>query len=223
MNSKHISADETYYICDGCHVHFYYDDDEEGFVLCRGYQTGESGTAVDIANIREFYIPGTINGKPVISLEGDIWDGMNGLGKIIVEDDNEYFCLYQGGLYSKDMSRIYHMPPGFSGKIFYVPESVRIVYDSGLFNQSVETIVIPEGCTTILEYALACDKSLKSIYLPKSLEFIGLKAFNFSEVEDVFYAGSEQDRDKIIFIDRTLLICGAKWHYNSEIPREKDV
>ena len=113
MNTKHITTEEKFYICDGCKVYFSTEEEDDGSIWL-------IGTRESVSNIRNFYIPNTINGAPVVYIEGDIFDYNNALEHFIVEDDNEYFRMYEGGLYSKDMKKFYFMPPKFDGKVFFV-------------------------------------------------------------------------------------------------------
>ncbi|WP_294479471.1 leucine-rich repeat protein [uncultured Ruminococcus sp.] len=217
MNTKHITTEEKFYICDGCKVYFSTEEEDDGSIWL-------IGTRESVSNIRNFYIPNTINGAPVVYIEGDIFDYNNALEHFIVEDDNEYFRMYEGGLYSKDMKKFYFMPPKFDGKVFFVPERVEWIGDTALNAKSLETIVIPEGCQRMIEYSCAGMRSLKRIYIPKSMEFIGFKAFNFTAPEEVFYEGSEEDRTKIDFCDEGFNagLLNAKWYYDCTIPKSSD-
>ena len=215
MNSKHIVTDKDYYICDGEKVHFI--EDEGTIWLTGGYEYPGKG-------IKNFYIPNTINGKPVDTIEGDIIDYKPDLRSFIVEDDNEYFRLFEGGLYSKDMTEMYFMPPKFEGKVFFVPEGVRLIGDTAIYAQTLETLVIPDGCKRMTEYSAAALKKLKRVYIPKSMEFIGFKAFNFTAPQEVFYGGSEEDKAKIDFCDEGFNagLLNAVWHFDRKIPRSAE-
>jgi hypothetical protein len=216
MNIKHIVTDENYYLCEGCRVCFSTEEDDDGNVwLISIFKVSEC------QNIKEFYIPNTINGAPVVAVEGCLFDGNHVLERFIVEEDNEYFRVFEGGLYSKDMKKLYFMPPKFDGKVFFVPEGVEFIGDTALDGKNLETIVIPAGCKRMIEYSAACLKNLKRIYIPKSMEFIGFKAFNFTAPDDVFYEGSEEDKAKIDFCDEGFNagLLNANWHFGCHIPR----
>ncbi|MCR5541504.1 MAG: hypothetical protein K6F71_11925 [Ruminococcus sp.] len=215
MNTKHMITDKDYYLCDGEKVRFI--EDEGTIWLVGDYKNPGTG-------IKDLYIPNTINGKPVDTIEGEIIDYKKDLRSFIVEDDNEYFRLYEGGLYSNDMTKMYFMPPKFEGRVFFVPKGVKLICDTAIFVNTLETLVIPEGCTRMIEYSAAVLKNLKRVYIPKSMEFIGFKAFNFTAPNDVFYEGSEEDKAKIDFCDEGFNagLLNAKWHYNCTIPKSSD-
>lgn len=220
MNRKDIVTNEYFYIADGGKIHFYFDNEEDGYFLCVGYWKSEY-KGRNSENIARFYIPNTINGKPVVGLDGDTFDGMGNLSSFIIEDDNKYFRVYQDGLYSKDMKRMFHMPPKYREKIFRVPDGVEYIMDSALSNDYIDTLILSEGCKKILEYG-ACAKNLKIIYVPKSIEFIGFKAFIGVSLNDVYYEGSEEDKERIDFTDLGFNagIIDAKWHYECKMPKE---
>ncbi len=222
MNIKDIATNEKFYTIDGEKIHFYYDEDDDGYYLCHSYWSVDY-KGRNSENITRFYIPNTINGKPVVGIDEDTFDGMSSLSSFIVDESNQYFRLYQGGLYSKDMKRMFHMPPGFRQDTFRVPDLVEYIMDSALSNGHIETLILSRNCEEIFEYGVACSKKLKRIYLPKSIKFIGFKAFIWTSPEDVFYEGSEKDREKINFTDLNFNsgIINAKWHYEFELPKDK--
>lgn len=115
MNIKDIVTSDYFYISDGGKIHFYFDDDEDGYFLCHGYW-GDEYKGYNSENIGQFYIPNTINGKPVVGIDGDTFDGIANLSSFKIEDDNKYFKLYQDGLYSRDMKKMFHMPPDYQQK-----------------------------------------------------------------------------------------------------------
>ena len=219
MNIKDIVTDECFYISDGGKIHFYCGDDR--CILINGYWNDEY-KEYNGENISQFYIPNTINGKPVVGLDYDTFDGMVKLSSFLIEDDNKYFSLYQGGLYSKDMKTIYHMPPDHHQQTFRVPDGVVYIFDSALSNPYIETLILPEGCEEIDQYGVACAKKLKTIYIPKSMRFIGFKAFIWTSPEEVYYEGTEEDKKRIDFNEPLFngVVINAKWHYGCKIPKE---
>lgn len=220
LNIKDVVTKENFYTINGKKIHFYYDVEEDGYYLCNGCWSNEY-RGRNSENIIHFYIPNTINGKPVIGIDGETFDGMLKLSSFVIDENNQYFCLYQGGLYSKDMKYMYHMPPAYKQDTFRVPDFVEYIMDSALSNEHIKTLILSKNCKNIYEYGVSCAKKLKKIYLPKSIIFIGFKAFTGTTPEEVFYEGSEKDRDSIDFTDLGFNagIINAKWHYEYEIPK----
>ena len=218
---KDIVTGEPFYLTDGGRVHFYYDEEDDGYYLCGGLWTqvyqGYNG-----CDATELYIPNTINGKPVLGLDADLFDRMVHLSSFVVEDDHPSFRLWQGGLYSKDGKQLIRMPLQYRQKVFRVPDSVECIMDSALCNPFIETLILSHQCQTIREYGVPCAKNLKAIYLPRSLQSIGFKAFVFTSPKDVFYEGDEEDREKIEWADTgfNVGLIKAQWHYQWEWPKE---
>lgn len=211
MNVKHIVTDKNYYISDGAKIYFGYDSEDDDTEITLGCRSEDHQTEP-----HDFYIPNTINGKSVTYIDGDTFDNFL-VRQFIVEDDNEYFKVFEDALYTKDMKALISSPYTNMVKTFVLPSGVEEIYDSALTNKYIETLLFPEGFKKIWQYGVACAKNLKRVYIPKSLELIGLKAFWFTEPEDVFYGGSEEDRANIKYIDDYFCASGlldAKWHYN---------
>ncbi len=156
MNIKDIVTKEKFYTLDNEKIHFYYDDDEDGYYLCNSYWSNEY-KGRNGKNITQFYIPNTINGKSVIGIDGDTFDGMSRLSSFIIDDSNQYFSLYQGGLYSKDMKYMFHMPPNYRQDTFRVPDFVEYIMDSALSNKYIETLILSKNCKKIFEYGVPID------------------------------------------------------------------
>ncbi len=81
---------------------------------------------------------------------------------------------------------------------------------------SVWTLIIGEGVTTISPYAFFGCRPLTTIIMPKSLKMIGDRAlYTPSNIQDVWYAGSENDRENIDMGTSAYFLTMAKWHYNT--------
>ncbi len=78
------------------------------------------------------------------------------------------------------------------------------------------SVTIPDGVTSIGEDGFFHCDNLTSITLPKSVTSIGEYAFNVCEnLTDVWYEGSESDREKISIGEWNNELHNAQWHYNS--------
>ena len=81
---------------------------------------------------------------------------------------------------------------------------------------SVWTLIIGEGVTTISPYAFFGCRPLTTIIMPKSLKTIGDRAlYTPNNIQDVWYAGSENDRENIDMGTSAYFLTMAKWHYNT--------
>ena len=82
--------------------------------------------------------------------------------------------------------------------------------------KSVWTLIIGEGVTTISPYAFFGCRPLTTIIMQKSLKTLGERAlYNPNNIQDVWYAGSENDRENIDMGTSAYFLTMAKWHYNT--------
>lgn len=109
-----------------------------------------------------------------------------------------------------------------------IPNSINTI-KKGTFCccESLTTVTIPDSVTTIEDVAFAGSYSLKSLFLPDSVTTVGDDAFEDSSFRfDVYYAGSEADKNKIsIGVEHItgLLLSGTTWHYNWYEPYRSTV
>ncbi len=76
------------------------------------------------------------------------------------------------------------------------------------------SMVLPNGVTTIGENAFSAATQLKEIYLPLTLSTVKSGAFIYcSMLTDVYYAGTEEERDSIDFTVDNSFLLDATWHY----------
>jgi hypothetical protein len=84
-----------------------------------------------------------------------------------------------------------------------------------LYRDYIQVIDVHAGVTQIGAYAFANCASLTTVYLPDSLTRVGSAAF-FSDTDlaDVWYSGSELDREAKLSIDTpNYPLESARWHY----------
>lgn len=87
------------------------------------------------------------------------------------------------------------------------------------FGSGIETLIIPEGVTSIEIEAFSISSSLKTIYLPSTLETIGDGAFfGCDNLQDVCYAGSKDDLKKVKFGTLNSPLNTASYSYNVTFP-----
>ena len=156
-----IQTNDVCYMINGEPVKFYYDHEDEGYHIC-GQWNG--------SNITELYIPDTINGKPVVWVDGDTYDCMVKLERIVVSREHRHFTTVDGALLSKDMKTLFWYPTKRKDKVYFVPQGVIHIGDSALSNPFVETIVLPEGTEWVYSYGIAGARNLTELYVPVSMK-----------------------------------------------------
>jgi|GEM_PF-6367750 len=91
--------------------------------------------------------------------------------KITVDPDNEWFTVYDGGLYTKDLSEVVWYPA--ATKEVNMPDTVTSIR-SRAFSHCVclEELYIPNGVTELKTEALYYCYNLSKVMLPNTLEII---------------------------------------------------
>ena len=98
-----------------------------------------------------------------------------------------------------------------------IPNSVTEI-GMGAFNgcAGLETITIPDGVTSISQGAFSSCTGLTSVTIPSSVTQIWMGAFGFStNLKDVYYAGSQEQWEKIEIWFSNDPLENATIHYNS--------
>ena len=142
--------------------------------------------------------------------------GCVSLTDVFVEPGNTVFTSVDGVLFSQDMSSLYCYPSAKSGRAYAVPETVTFIFRgafsrcqnleqitlppniTGIFSRTFEycealrSIVIPEQVTGIDYLAFNDCVNLENVYLPASLTYISDNAFDDTNVDTIFYGGTEE-------------------------------
>ena len=116
-------------------------------------------------------------GKSVETIGENVFLNSDSLTSITVDEENPYFTVDDGVLYSKDKRELLYCPKNFSG-IYRVAEEVKRIGKSAFRNcNQLTEIVLPEGLEVIGDTAFYGCTQLKQISLPKSVSQIGAYAY----------------------------------------------
>lgn len=116
------------------------------------------------------------------------------LEKILVGEGNKSFTSVDGILFNKDKSVLYIYPTTNSAKTYTIPDGVKEIRKDAFIASSLESVVIPEGVTTIGHAAFAMSSNLKNVTIPKSVKTIEESAFNACNfITYVNYGGTTAD------------------------------
>jgi len=116
-------------------------------------------------------------GKSVETIGENVFLNSDSLTSITVDEENPYFMVDDGVLYSKDKRELLYCPKNFSG-IYRVAEEVKRISKSAFRNcNQLTEIVLPEGLEVIGDTAFYGCTQLKRISLPKSVSQIGAYAY----------------------------------------------
>ena len=208
-----IQTNDVCYMINGEPVKFYYDHEDEGYHIC-GQWNG--------SNITELYIPDTINGKPVVWVDGDTYDCMVKLERIVVSHEHRHFTTVDGALRSKDMKTLFWYPTKRKDKVYFVPQGVIHIGDSALSNPFVETIVLPEGTEWVYSYGIAGARNLTELYVPVSMKQFMFKAMlGCSSLKHIYYEGTEEQWKDVDISDENFNfpLVKAKVHFGCTMPK----
>ena len=124
-------------------------------------------------NLSEIEVPETTNqiGKGPFLL-------CHSLKDIRVSQDNETFIVSEGVLYNKKEKSLIYCPDALSLSTFSVPEGISSIADFAFYYcESLTALEIPYSVSTIGESAFAGCGNLKTAKMPDSISSIGRDAF----------------------------------------------
>ncbi len=102
------------------------------------------------------------------------------LASITIDPENPAYTVYEGVLFSKDMTELINYPIGDKKTSYTVPASVKVIGSNSMRNNPTMTeIVLNEGLEVISHGAFNVSK-LKSVYIPESVKEIGTRVFTSS-------------------------------------------
>lgn len=166
-----------------CQDAFYCNDTVESIIISEGIKNYIEGMATSCSNLQYIYFSSTINDK--FSGEGNNV-GYGGtpvieclrFEKIEVAKNNPYFCVKNGILYDKKMTKTICCPSALKTKKIVVPKSVVSIQSASFsYNQYVEEVVLPESVDYIGYWSFQNSNKLKKINIPEKCSFIGQYAF----------------------------------------------
>ena len=102
------------------------------------------------------------------------------LMNIVVDEENEYYSAENGILYNKDKTTLLHVPinNNLKDNTLVVPEGVTTIGPRAVFYvRRLYNLVLPSTLKTIDKCAFDTCRDLKAVDLPEGLETIGKNAF----------------------------------------------
>ncbi len=100
--------------------------------------------------------------------------------------------------------------------VYVVADGTLTIADGAFVNcNKVENITLPEGLITIGDSAFSWCSSLEKIYIPKSVKTIGESAFYDTNLSEIYYGGTSEDRKRITVERYNEELDTVKWNYNA--------
>lgn len=117
--------------------------------------------------------------KNVTSIATYITYGAKSLQEIVVADENPNYSSLDGGLYSKDKTKLYAYPNMRYPNVV-LPEGVTTIMDGAFWDcADIKTISVPESVNILNPFCFYGCGSLTSINLPSSITTIPQGAFYY--------------------------------------------
>ena len=185
------------------------------------YKVGSDGTVTitgcDDSAQGAITIPSQIDGKPVTSIGscafhgcssltsitipnsvtsiGIAFDWCKKLTQINVDTANTVYSSVNGVLFNKEKTKLIRYPIGKADTSYSIPDGVTSIGDYAFsWCSSLTSITIPDGVTIIDRNAFQYCRSLTSITIPDSVTYISAEAFDGCDsLKAAYYLGfSEQ-------------------------------
>ena len=210
-----VAADNAYY----CSVDgVLFNKDMTELIL---YPSGKEGTVYKIPDgvtrlglfafeVRDTDLVEVIISASVVDLNG-AFERAETLTTITVDSENAFYSSVDGVLFSKDLSTLINYPIGNTRTEYKIPDGVTTIFEYA-FEQSLNLrrVIIPNGVTTIGALAFSWCEKLVKVVLPVSLTEIGEGAFDECQMlSKAYYVGTEEQWNGIWISERNDYLLNA--------------
>ena len=121
-------------------------------------------------DITSIHIPASVK-----SLEGSSFAGCQ-LKAYEIDEDNPYYTVVDGVVFSKDLSTLVAFPSAYPKKHYNVPDTTLTIGSHAFSDAQIESIDLPDGLSEIEDWAFDFC-TIQSINLPESVKKLGRGAF----------------------------------------------
>ena len=117
-------------------------------------------------------------GNSVQNVDSSTFSDCYVLENILVNPGNSAYCSISGVLFNIDRTELILYPTGKTAQTYTVPNGVTSIGDYAfLYCNAITDVILPGGVTSIGEGAFSTCEALKSITIPESVSSIGVDAF----------------------------------------------
>lgn len=155
---------------------FYCNDHLTAITLPEGLKEIGSYAFYSMQALRQIILPASLE-----TLGDGALSSCNHLTAIDVTSGNAHFDSYDGVLYNADRTQLLAFPSGRTDELFTVPEGVTAIHASAFEDCGVSSVILPEGVTTLGDFAFAYSWNLSTVRLPSTLIHFGTMPFTDCE------------------------------------------
>ena len=143
-------------------------------------------------NPERITIPATFNGKPVTGFEPGAFKDCTLLTDIALADGHTVLYLENSALYTNSPSKTLLCYPGSHDIMgnYYISAGTRVIAAYAFANCKLDIITVPDGLTTIGNYAFYRNVYQLGVYLPDSVTSFGKSLFQGQQSNAYFYVTS---------------------------------
>lgn len=144
------------------------------------------------------------------------------LEELLVDEQNESFTSINGILYSKDLTKLFCVPPHKDNVNIY--DGIKTIGELAfLLNDSCQQVTIPDSVTTLESNSFSWGyHALKNLVIGENVESIGQDSFSDTpNLQNVFYKKNQQAFSSIHIDDNNDDLLNAKMYYYSDTAPEE--
>lgn len=101
------------------------------------------------------------------------------LMSITVDEDNPRYRSIDGWLYSKDSLTLCIVPSGVAGAVVVPPFVRHLGYIAFAFCSGMTSVALPEGLSSIGDFAFNCCATVDGVVIPSTVTHIGICPFSY--------------------------------------------
>lgn len=175
------------------------------------------GNAFTDTKVTSFTIPASVTN---IEIQPFPLNAYSTLQNITVSSSNTTYYSYDGALYKPENNKltIIHCPPYKT--VLKIKDNITVKGGNAFWyggrDSTLTTIVFEEGVTEIkIDFKETALSKVTDIYLPSTITQISSSLFNSTKIKNVYYAGTEDNRNSNTQLKNFLNVLGITWHYST--------
>ncbi len=166
------------------------------------------------ANLINLKIPAKVE-----FLSPTAFNGCKRLGNFTIDDNNPYYCLENGIIFSKDKTKLIRCLENVLFSEYTIPHEVTMIGEYAFRGCSnIQELKLSPSLTTIQTLAFAGCSQLKEIIIPATLNWVQYGAFDGCEkLDTIYYGGSLSEWMDITIASYNNNLIYATKIYNSKV------